>query len=33
MYIANPDRTMESFLLSDIENIAVTSSKYTDPLI
>lgn len=33
MYIANPDRTMESFLLSDIENIAVTSSKYTDPNI
>lgn len=31
MYFANPARTMESFALSDIENIAVISSKYTDP--
>lgn len=33
MYIANPARSMESFALNDIENITVTSSKFTDPNI
>lgn len=33
MYNVKTDRAMETFPLSDIENIAVTSSKYTDPNI